>query len=80
SRQRLVARQAGLRVHVVRGAGLRPMDHLIGASSDPFCEVWWNGTVVGRTPVRKRTLHPEWYEGSPAEGFPLDMLVPEGDQ
>lgn len=59
-----------LQLSILRGVNLMAMDtNLISAnSSDPYCEVWINGTKkIGWTPTQTATLNPVW--GGPTGTF-----------
>lgn len=49
-------------LNILRGVNLAAMDtNLIAAnSSDPYCEVYVNGTKIGWTPTQFGTLNPIW--------------------
>jgi Ca2+-dependent lipid-binding protein len=50
-------------VTILRGRQLAPKDRILGiikATSDPYVEVWANGKLHGKTPVKQFTLNPVW--------------------
>lgn len=45
---------------IISAKGLKSVD-LVG-SSDPFCELYCNGTLIGKTSVQRNNINPVWNE------------------
>lgn len=69
------------RLVIERALELPEMD--AGSACDPYARVFWNGSLLGRTLVVKRTLEPVWNKemmiGVPERGAKLRIVVLDRD-
>lgn len=69
------------RLVIERALELPEMD--AGSACDPYARVFWNGSLLGRTQVIKKTLEPVWNKemmiGVPERGAKLKIVVLDRD-